>query len=162
MAIFEKTIRNQKFNTLLRKLEQEIPNNSRPAASTQSNPRYPRWRLPRRFDFVFILFASFFQNKKALSSHRTRRKRLFLQTGFISASFRRWKRCPHTHPERGRRCAPGCPPPPCQCSSGEPSGPVPAGGRSFPSQIGNPTTIIESRFCLMFDIPASPDTTKKP
>ena len=24
MAIFEKTIRNQKFNTLLRKLEQEI------------------------------------------------------------------------------------------------------------------------------------------
>lgn len=28
MAIFEKTIRNQKFNTLLRKLEQEIPNSS--------------------------------------------------------------------------------------------------------------------------------------
>ena len=50
----------------------------------------------------------------------------------------------------------------CQCSSGEPSGPVPAGGRSFPSQIGNPTTVIESRFCLMFGIPASPDATKKP
>ena len=28
MAILEKTIRNQKFNTLLRKLEQEIPNSS--------------------------------------------------------------------------------------------------------------------------------------
>ena len=28
MAIFEKTIRNQKFNTLLRKLEQEIPDSS--------------------------------------------------------------------------------------------------------------------------------------
>ena len=28
MAILEKTIRNQKFNTLLRKLEQEIPDSS--------------------------------------------------------------------------------------------------------------------------------------